>query len=174
MYVAMVGGLKNDFVRGFVDEVEDPQMKNSCYCDGQYSGNWACRNFGSYNWRFDPKERGICHGDISSLYFTGYADGGGPKDTSYKEGADCRNADSRGMVLILEGGLHFVSRAEPTYRHFGQIFNDPVIMECAKEGKLIVIWCSFNSHSPSIVQKYPHQSIEKGLIFNQESISFTG
>jgi hypothetical protein len=33
---------------------------------------------------------------------------------------------------------------------------------------LIVIWCSFNTHSPLSVKKYPHQSPEAGIIFNQQ------
>ena len=84
------------------------------------------------------------------------------------EGVDCRTMDSRGMVLILQGGLHFKSQANPTYQHFAPIFSDPTIEDFAEAGKLIVIWCSFNSHSPSTFQRYPHQSAENGIIFNQQ------
>ena len=165
----MVSSLKNDFIRGYINEGEDLLMRDYCYCDGQYSEHQSCRNNSAKMYRFDPKERGICHGEITSLYFSAYAWKGGPASSKQKfKGVDCQKSDSRGMVLILQGGLHFVSQANPTYQHFGPIFSDPAVLACAEAGKLIVIWCSFNSHSPSTFRKYPHQSTRNGLIFNQQ------
>jgi hypothetical protein len=80
---------------------------------------------------------------------------------------DCSKEDSRGMLLILNGGFHFGNKADRTYNHFRPIWQHPVVNICAKYKKLIVIWCSSNTQSQSMNQGYPHQSAQYGIIFNQ-------
>jgi hypothetical protein len=81
---------------------------------------------------------------------------------------NCSNDDSRGMLLILQGGMWHKSQAGLTYNAFQHIWQHPVVNICAKYKKLIVIWCSYNTQSTTVDKKYPRQSPHNGIIFNQQ------
>jgi hypothetical protein len=182
-------GLKNDFVSGAMVS-SDPVRQQKCRCDGQFSEYEECRKLDPSFFHFQPTQpplglglqnqsnpssRLLLHTNETNnhrpkmdSYLSEYAWSGGPAHFNNFAHVDCSQTDSRGMLLILQGGLHFHTVALPTFNHFLPIFQHPVVTTCAKFQKLIVIWCSFNTHSPLSVKKYPHQSPQMGMLFNQQ------
>jgi hypothetical protein len=155
-------GLKNDFVSGAM-VTSDPVRKEKCRCDGQFSEHVECRQLGSGFYSFETQKLGLCPKETNHAVETYH-----PYMTYNFAGVNCSKEDSRGMLLLLQGGLHFSSQAVPTYNDFMPIWQHPVVNNCAKYKKLIVIWGSFNTQSTSSDKRYPHQSPQNGIIFNQQ------
>jgi hypothetical protein len=165
-------GLKNDFVSGAM-VTSDPVRKDKCSCDGQFSEHVECRTLDPSFYRFQPQQAGICpklhHNEtnqVESFMHTVYHRWKG-FDRIF-DGVDCSKEEDRGMLLILNGGFHFGNKADRTYNHFRPIWQHPVVNVCAQYKKLIVIWGSSNTQSPSMDERYPHQSPQHGIIFNQQ------
>ena len=169
-------GLKNDFVSGAM-VTSDPswRRKEKCHCDSQFSENLECRTLDPSFSRFQPQRVGICpklHNETnqveSQLHQSGH-DSFREKDFSYIfSGVNCSKEESRGMLLVLQGGMHFKSDAVETYNHFLPTWQNPVVNVCAKYKKLIVIWCSYTTQAAAVFKVYPHQDPQHGIIFNQQ------
>jgi hypothetical protein len=160
----LIVGLKNDFVKGRVE---------TCRCDGQV-GDKLCPSFknGTFN-HFSPQQEGFCpllnetNEQLVQLTHQFIAYSGYPQGYFQFPEVDCATS-SRGLLLILQGGLHFRTDPLHTLDHFGSILSHSAVRTCAKHKKLTLIWSSFNSQSPRMDKKYPHQSRKKGLMFNKK------
>jgi hypothetical protein len=139
----------------------DSVSREKCRCDGQFSAYVECRNSNSSFYHFQPQQLGLnprLHNEANHQIescLREYAWHGGPQGFNNSAGVACSHKDSRGMLLILQGGLHFKSITNQTLTHFLPIWKHPVVKTCATYKNLIVVWCSFNTHSPLRVKNIP-------------------
>jgi hypothetical protein len=158
--------LKNEVVSGAMI-TSDPAWKEKCRCDGQFSEHVECRKLDSGFYSIQTQQLGLCPNDTNHAVETFHEKMRQMPKINF-DGVNCSKEDSRGMLLILQGGLHRQIRAGPTYNDFQYIWQHPVVNTCAKYKKLIVIWCSYNTQSTTVDKKYPRQSAQNGIIFNQQ------
>jgi hypothetical protein len=170
--------LSNDFVtaRGTLFASVDSQEK--CQCDGIFSEHEVCRMNSPMLSKVQPHgHAGLCPRIITkeddTLHTTvqltrhSYAFSEGPAmflKTNFTH-VQC-DAETKPVVLSLQAGLHFNSDPVKAHRFMAPLLNHPAIRECARLGKLLLIWHSFESQARQVDQNYPRQSREKGEAFN--------
>mmetsp|Transcript_10151 Transcript_10151/g.15658 ORF Transcript_10151/g.15658 Transcript_10151/m.15658 type:complete len:161 (+) Transcript_10151:3-485(+) len=80
---------------------------------------------------------------------------------------NCEKRKNRGLLLILQGGLHFKTNASAAFdKVVLETMSHPIVRKCASLNKLYVIWNGYSAHSPQSTQKYPHQNYTNALRFN--------
>jgi hypothetical protein len=180
VYQALVSSIQPDFQRGWTHLSPDETTRRYCYCDGQYSEHLTCRKadipamyhnlsllasfceqHGTGNWDAKPVATSYMHEIMApKRLYSGY------NDLAHFD-CSASQLDRRDLLLVLEGGLWFESQAHPTFQKLRSILKLPNILECARQRRLLVIWCSYNYNSPTVHEKYPHQSPANGTIFNK-------
>ena len=179
VYQGLVSGIAPDLQRGWVRLSKDQAMRDYCYCDGQYSEHPSCRK---------QDIKGMFH-NLTMLATTEYCGQystekiattymhevmaprrlyGGFSNLAHFDCSSNSDSSSGDMVLVLQGGLWFQSQATPTFQKARQMLKFPNILECARQRRLLVIWCSYNFNSPTVHHKYPHQSPANGTAFNTQ------
>lgn len=156
--------LRNDVVLGGINSgvtnVETNPYKY-CKCDGQFSESEMCRkNDGVFNGFKTHYEANMCSHleQTFSFYHSGFSWGD----------LNCGDPNNRGVFLFIQGGVHYLSDWEKTVN--GVV--DPLLKssgfeECAKANKINVSWGQYNSQSRSLDDKYPLQTRENALKFNE-------
>lgn len=167
------------------DYIRSPNIKASqCICDGLFSGNKECRIFEDY---FDEtiqvskiKGLGLCPdtsfilGKRTTAPFitrkTGKPDPGGYVDW---DSVKCADSSYRGILLVVQGGLHFFMNATDTWDTLVRpMISHQKFEECLIWGKVRLVWLNMHTTSPSLDKYYPVQSRENALIFNNEIREF--
>eukprot|EP00571_Detonula_confervacea_P009995 CAMPEP_0172304864 /NCGR_PEP_ID=MMETSP1058-20130122/6234_1 /TAXON_ID=83371 /ORGANISM="Detonula confervacea, Strain CCMP 353" /LENGTH=410 /DNA_ID=CAMNT_0013016263 /DNA_START=272 /DNA_END=1504 /DNA_ORIENTATION=+ len=180
MRQAMYMSMRGNFISGGV-MTHAPHVLDQCTCDGQFSEAYVCRTFESYfHETIQPRE---ISGEIPKLCpaatFTfgkqamapwltrkGKTDPGRSVDWN---NVDCADTTFKGLLLVMQGGLHWLSNASDTFENMVQpVVVHPKYRECACLGKVRLLWVAMNVQSTAYDEQWPHQSREKALIFNEE------
>mmetsp|Transcript_7110 Transcript_7110/g.15690 ORF Transcript_7110/g.15690 Transcript_7110/m.15690 type:complete len:160 (-) Transcript_7110:642-1121(-) len=110
----------------------------------------------------DVPGEAICrnlNGPNNNAFFFGKADNWGESSNIDWDGINCAREDYRGVLLFLQGGLHFKSKPQPTFdKVIEPVITHPKYQECLRRGKILTIWSGLQSISPESAKKYPHQS----------------
>ncbi|KAL7530710.1 hypothetical protein ACHAXR_009119 [Thalassiosira sp. AJA248-18] len=154
-----------------------------CMCDGQFSENRICRQHESYfDESIQPREAPgedvqLCPSASFSLgkraaapwlLKRGYGKLESGVDIDW-DLVDCADNDYRGILLVLQGGLHFKVNSTETFASFVKpIITHPKYQECLCLGKVRLLWLAMNAQSSELNKHYPHQSRENALIFNED------
>jgi len=164
--------LSGDIVRGagsFVD----------CTCDAQFSSNEKCKTFVPNFNRFRPDDLGLCP-NLANYNTKNNTDSDSTQQFEsvfninrlhkgvYKfPDVNCTLPESKGILVIVQGGVHMKWNAGSTYGSLIKpFFNDQTFRTCAKKGKAYFVWTSFTPQSPKYDNQFPLQKLQKGLIFN--------
>jgi hypothetical protein len=159
--------LRGDVVKGSIVS-SNPEMYK-CKCDAQFSEHPKCRlNDGLYN-RYQPYKLGLCPNlgndtqQFESVFRTNRLHRG-----VYKfPGVNCTSTESKGILVIVQGGLHMKFNHTTTYNSLIRpFFADPRFRTCAEQKKAIFIWTAYTAQSPEYDDKFPLQKLEHGLKFN--------
>eukprot|EP00970_Alexandrium_tamarense_P016122 scaffold6180_cov194-Alexandrium_tamarense.AAC.3 len=173
---AMYMSMRGDYTMGGIPTTNQ-MTRESCVCDGQFSENALCRTFDEYFTNIvqpskDVPGEAICrnlNGPNNNAFFFGKADNWGESSNIDWDGINCTREDYRGVLLFLQGGLHFKSKPQPTFdKVIEPVITHPKYQECLRRGKILTIWSGLQSISPESAKKYPHQSRENALLFNEE------
>ena len=165
--------LRRDLILGGIQSSSIIGRKNPyhCRCDGQFSEHQDCRmNDGLFN-DFIPHQLGVCshlpEGDGQFHFHS--ADHNGILFGSNNKTHHCADPGNKQLVLfVLQGGVHFNSDAETTYRKLlNRVFNTPVFQLCNSNGLARVVWTAYQSQSRKLDRRYPLQSRERALAFNR-------
>jgi hypothetical protein len=152
----------------------------SCRCDGQFSENLSCRSLGGlFGNLVNPREYHVCsHLPIDTDRFQ-FSQGWNDAvfETLCKQGdiASNNNNTFRGILLVLQGGLHYGGSNPVEYvnKSLAPFFQQPGFQTCSQiKGAVNVIWTTYASQSRTLDDKYPHQSREKASDFNDYVISY--
>jgi len=160
--------LRDNVVNGSMVS-SNPEMYN-CTCDAQFSEHPKCRlNNGLYN-RYQPYQLGLCPnlGNDTAQQFESVFNINRLHRGVYKfPGVNCTSPESKGVLVIVQGGVHMQYNHAYTYHKLIRpFFADPTFRTCAEQGKAIFIWTSYTAQSPDYDDKYPLQKLELGLKFN--------
>lgn len=141
----------------------------SCQCDGQFSEHHNCRTFrADFSDMYNPSEIMAC----SHLpYDERFRFSGQWKDRIMEK--KCRNPDSRGILLSLQGGPQHNCNATFYIEDMLQPFlAQPGFQICAKRKKVHIIWTPYHAQSPILDKKYPHQSHSNAIQFNEAMAAY--
>lgn len=159
-------GLRNDFIQGSLIS-SNPNLYN-CRCDAQFSEHNKCRlHDGLYN-RFRPYQLGLCPeievaGQFESVFNINRLH----KGVYRFDGVNCTSPESKGILVIVQGGVHMKYNGRRTYHILlSRFLKDPIFQTCAKEKKAILIWTAYHAQSESYNDKYPLQAAPQGHDFN--------
>ena len=168
-----------------------------CHCDAQFSEHPKCRlNDGLYN-RFKPHQLGLCpnldldlldhdHDDTITItnaqqpqHLRQQQQQQQPFESVFNinrlhkgvykfHGVNCTSPESRGILVIVQGGVHMKYNPHNTYRRLIRPFlADPTFRTCAAHNKALFLWTSYTAQSPGYDSAYPHQQMDSGLRFNE-------
>ncbi|CAB9514370.1 expressed unknown protein [Seminavis robusta] len=172
MYMALVSAVKNDLIRGFVQDSDQALMREKCYCDGQFSEHEHCRLYTPEMMSFHAPDKGFCSQQTTSamVRWANYAHKDGPAEyRTIFSGIDCSQPDNQGLLLILQGGLHFEVNARNVFTHFrDHMWPHPHLVRCAAHNKLYVIWLGMSAQSPRLYDQYPQQRAESAIQFDKD------
>jgi hypothetical protein len=156
--------LRRDLILGGIESSNKFGNLNPyrCRCDGQFSEHSACRqNDGLFN-ALRPRDLSLCPdlpGDDQFLF---------ANIINWTE-IDCLSLNNKGVLLLMQGGGHFGSGVNHTITSFVKpIISDANFMKCDVAKNLRVAWISYSSQSRSLDARYPHQSRENAIKFNDE------
>jgi hypothetical protein len=166
-----------------------------CRCDGQFSEVDDCRYFRKHWYTMNPIKEGLCpalavHNRTSTTTATGITQ---QKESSFiihkidsrncvkwdqhhqerlyeiTKSIDCSRNTYKGMLLILQGGLHFhMNATQYTQELLEPLLNFEKFRSCAKYQKLYIIWQDHGTQSKLVNQYYPYQDSQHTIQFNQE------
>jgi hypothetical protein len=86
------------------------------------------------------------------------------------ETVNCADANYRGILLVLGGGLHWALNATETFASVVQpVVSNPKYQQCACLGKVRLVWTAMNAQSTVLDEDRPHQSRENAIVFNEET-----
>eukprot|EP00979_Chaetoceros_neogracilis_P007346 scaffold1531_cov247-Chaetoceros_neogracile.AAC.2 len=159
--------LRDNVVNGSMVS-SNPEMYN-CTCDAQFSEHPKCRlNNGLYN-RYQPYQLGLCPnlGNDTQQFESVFNINRLHRGVYKFPGVNCTSPESKGVLVIVQGGVHMRFNHASTYHKLIRpFFADPTFRTCAEQGKAIFIWTSYTAQSPDYDDKYPLQKLEVGIKFN--------
>jgi len=163
--------LRNNFVSGAIISSNKHGAINpydTCRCDGQFSETNKCRqNNGFFN-DCTPRDLDLCRylNDTEQFQFTyQFKTINVPPKTW--ELANCTDPQSRGVLIYFQGGIHYSSDVNSTIQQLIEpVTNQTGFKDCLKYGKVHVIWSTYTAQSRTLDKRYPKQSRESALIFN--------
>jgi hypothetical protein len=172
LHQAMLMIYRNDVIQGSIQPAfTGLNVQHRCHCDAQFSPSKNCRPIDMGIFReFRPYQLHTCHHlQIDNQATQAYAVNRNGKQTYNYEAINCSAPDYKGLLLYLQGGVHYKWKASKTFRGiWRKIITHPNIRECAKYRKLIMIWSGYMSQSPVLDRRFQEQSMSKGLIFDSE------
>lgn len=159
----------------------NPDEFYGCRCDGQFSEHVACRSLGGvFRDLVNPRDYHICSHlpiDKDRFHFSQYWNDDGAqtlcKSITEQQGINDGTNPFRGILLVLQGGVHF--RTDPIrYKEsLETFFQQPGFQMCWQNKQAItIIWTTLSSQSRSLDDKYPHQSRESSYSFNEHIIAY--
>jgi hypothetical protein len=161
-------GLRNDLIQGSLISSYPSLFK--CRCDAQFSEHGKCRVHDGLYYRFRPYQLGLCpHIDAEGQFESVFNINRLHRGVYNFDDVNCSSPDSRGVLVIVQGGVHMGYDGAVTYRRLlSRFLADPVFRNCAKEKKAILIWTAYHAQSESYNDKYPLQAAPQGHIFNSK------
>ncbi|EED87604.1 predicted protein [Thalassiosira pseudonana CCMP1335] len=176
---AMLMAMRGDYITGGLPYMSE-ETKKLCSCDGTFSENIKCRKIDLYFPNVvQPKDfpgAKVCANlDSVNQSFAfgkvveGWDGDGYPKNNIDWEAVDCTNEEYRGMLLYLQGGMHYGCNASRTFERMVEpVLSNPKYQECRRRGKILTLWNGLRAQSRTMDEKYPHQSKENAIVFNEE------
>jgi hypothetical protein len=163
--------LRNDLIQGALVQPSPNPDYSKCRCDSQFSEHIACRIHGELYRRFRPRQLSLCpeldEDDQFESVFSENADNLKEVGVYKFDGVNCTSG--KGILVIVQGGIHLRYQASPTYLLIlKQFLTNPIFRSCAEQGKAYLMWTSYQPQSPSYDKKYPWQGLNKGIPFNVE------
>jgi hypothetical protein len=161
---ALLITLRRDLILGGIETKNKHREDNpfDCRCDGQFSEHAHCRQNDNFFNVMTPRDLNLC----SKLP---YQDQFHFDDNINWTSINCSLPETKGILLLLQGGLHYSMNVDQTMNAFVlPSIRHPSFQLCANVNKLRVVWIAFSSQSRSVDQKYPAQSRENALQFNQQ------
>jgi hypothetical protein len=160
--------LRNDFILGGILS-SDVRPYSYCRCDGQFSEHAFCRlNNGYFQNLKTPFQLGVCS-HLPPPGFGWSSSVGGDQINRVFDTPHCNttDADARKTLVVLQGGLHLGTNAARAFNAIVRpVLQHPGYTTCPDQYQLV--WLAYNAQSRSTDAKYPRQSRENGLVFNQE------
>jgi hypothetical protein len=154
--------LRGDLVMGGLPLLKNSNLRQLCRCDGQFSEHAACRVSEKFFKVDNPWDHGMCY--ASNRFSYSFTNSRG----NLRLNPLCSN-DSRPRLFILQGGAHFKSNASTT---IGTVI-DPAMdiinknaAECNYTYPVRIVWSGLNTQDSALDTKYPHQSKENAILFN--------
>lgn len=176
-FMALMG---NMIIGGMVQPNNNvnPDQFYECRCDGQFSEHVACRSLGGvFGNLVDPRDYHVCSHlpiDKERFHFSQDWD-----DTVALSRCDTiaeqeiNNSPSRrGILLILQGGVHFDSNPIRYEESLDTFFQQPGFIACLQSKQIHIIWTTYNAQSQLLDAQYPHQSRDSASAFNAHVISY--
>ena len=167
-------GFRNDLIQGSLIS-SDPNLYK-CRCDAQFSEHGGCRMHDGFYNRYKPYQLGLCPqiqvaGQFESVFNINRLHRG-----VYRfDDVNCTLPDSRGILVIVQGGAHMRYDGGATYKRLlSKFLQDPVFQNCAREKKAILIWTAYHAQSESYNDKYPLQAAPQGREFNTQMSQLIG
>jgi hypothetical protein len=170
---AMLIAYRGDVIRGSIE----PQFPNSsqmhrCHCDAQFSQSHLCQpEHAGVFVNFRPHEIHACSELPYDDQFTQHYSVNRFQDqlTFSYEGVNCSSTDYKGLLLFIQGGVHWKWRVVPFWRDiWKKVLCNPVVNECAKQKKLTLIRSGYMAQSPFLDILYPRQSMQEGRKFDKK------
>jgi hypothetical protein len=173
LHQAMLIAYRGDMIRGSIE----PHFPNAshlhrCYCDAQFSQSQLCRpNDEGIFVNFQPHQIHACSELPYDDQFTQHFSVNrfeGNLSFSY-EGVNCSSPDYKGMLLFIQGGVHWKWRVVPFWRDiWKKVIYNPVVKDCAKQKKLTLIRSGYTAQSPVLDVLFPRQSMKEGRTFDRK------
>jgi hypothetical protein len=161
-------GLRHDYISGGIQTTNLPTYE-LCKCDGQFSEHSTCRkNGGLFSKLESSRQLGICSQQKPfSMSFLESVDLVHLENEIPWNEIECNSSDYRGLLLVIGGGVHFGLDFKAIISGSKHFFERQQLQNCVDRGKAHVVWTGFGSQSRSLDTKYPHQSREQAVVFNQ-------
>ena len=167
---------------GLMIEKKNENVAKNCICDGQFSEARMCRpsdDDGSYFGKvIQPRmipDEALCPNTNFELgkrqnapWLTrkGKVDPGEHIDWN---DVNCKDPNYKGILIVLQGGLHWSSNATETFNAFIQpVITHPTFNECLNLGKMRLVWLGMTAQHRMLDKVYEHQSLENAILFNDE------
>ena len=166
-------GLRNDLIRGsLVQSV--PSSYHKCRCDAQFTEHNVCRGHAALYNRFKPYQFSLCPElDVEDQFEAVFNVNRLQKGVYNFPDVNCTSPDSRGILVIAQGGIHMKYNARQTYNFILQKFlKHPIFRTCAEQNKAMLIWTSYQAQSESYHELFPYQSLRAGLPFNEKMAEY--
>ena len=81
----------------------------------------------------------------------------------------CADEDYKGILIVLQGGLHWFMNATDTFDSLIQpVITHDRFHECLSLGKIRLIWLAMTAQSRLLDDPYSHQKRENAVVFNEE------
>jgi hypothetical protein len=156
--------LRRDLILGGIESSNKYGIQNpyNCRCDGQFSEHSSCRQNDDFFNALRPRDLSLCSElqDNEQFFFVDFL--------NWTE-IDCESQTNKGILLVMQGGGHFGSGVNHTLTSFVKpIISHQKFSECVTLNKLKVVWIAYGSQSRSLDSRYPHQSRENALLFNEQ------
>lgn len=174
----MLMALTNDLILGGMIASRNPspdELQLRCKCDGQFSESENCRlEQNEYNIQAPQSYMtGICPNidieQMAKLYHIGHIYGS-QKDKGIYGNAEvaCQeDASYKGLLVIVNGGLHYSVNAQKTYdQHIRPLLD--AVKTCAALGKVTLLWNSLGLQAQVLDSKFPHQAKSNVMAFNAD------
>lgn len=160
--------LRQDLVLGGIHSSKKfgPQNPYQCRCDGQFSEHSMCRQNDGLFGKTTPRELAVCShlNESEQFHF----------DASPNWGeANCEDPNAKGVLLYMQGGVHTGSNVQNTVaRSIEPHTKSAGFQKCLNASRVHVIWSTYTAQSRNLDSKYPLQSRENALKFNQEMAAY--
>ena len=81
----------------------------------------------------------------------------------------CSSADYKGILIVVQGGLHWFMNATDTFDSLIQpVITHDRFHECLSLGKVRLVWLAMTAQSRLLDDPYSHQKRENAVVFNEE------
>lgn len=150
--------LRRDLVSGGITSNNKYELDNpysNCRCDGQFSEHMMCREHLA---DATPRDLGVCSRLTDDEQFRFYGNIGKKfrGDWQIFMEAKCDDPNSRGILLFMQGGLHFPSGADQYIKSAVEpVIQNHKFLECVEHGKVHVVWAAYTAQSRRLDEKYP-------------------
>jgi len=162
---AVYMSIRGNFTHGGIMS-DSEEVRAVCVCDGQFSEDPLCRAEDSAYFNAQVNVRDIPPGSLcpGSSFSFGMRQGPMPWDD-----VNCDQPTYKGLLLVLQWGLHSKMNATSTYDNFlTPLFEHPRLKECVRRGKARVIWLAPTAQSTKLDKRYPHQARSAVIEFERE------
>ena len=169
-------GLRSDLVSGGIHSSHTASY-DRCRCDGQFSMIKECRLNDGRFFETYPHDIAICSrlDPLISPFRLHHDDriNGVTSDNRAFGGVDCRDKESRGVLLLMQGGTRFGMNATNALSWVKRVLsNRAALRHCRDEGRLTVVWSSNPARSWKLDDESgaspPHERREHDVEFNRE------
>lgn len=157
--------LTGNLITGALPLLSPSPLYQQCVCDGQFSEHKLCRSWSDAMWNVSLSHAyGLC--PLSRPFHFSYT-----QDHSSSSSSSICHSDTRPRLVYLSAGLHYKSDAQRTITEFIEpllLQLDNTLRDCEYHFPVLVLWSGLSYMLPDVTAKYPHQAMERVLLFNTQ------